>query len=75
MASSIYHAEMFRTIANMNAKYEENYHYANTSLTDHIGKIFTSSNSNSNISDSIIDMDCNINYKQLDQLSKNLNKK
>ena len=74
MASSIYHAEMFKNIANMSTNYEENFHFTNSSLTNHIGKVFTTK-SNSNITDSIVDMDCNINYKQLEQLSKKIVKK
>ena len=76
MASSIYHAEMFKDIitnANTNTNYEENYYSASSmtsNLTNHIGKIFKSASH----SDSLIDMDCNINYKQLEKLSQNNDK-
>ena len=81
MASSIYHAEMFKNIVNntmnntqpykFNISYEENYNYNNTSnLTNHIGQIFKTTSQYSNL----IDMECNINYKQLEQLSQNTKK-
>jgi hypothetical protein len=77
MASSIYHAEMLKNIiantnANTNANYEENYYSSSitSNLTNHIGQIFKSVSHDN----SLIDMDCNINYKQLEKLSQNNDK-
>ena len=87
MASSIYHAEMLKNIiantnanananananTNSNTNYEENYYSSSitSNLTNHIGQIFKSASH----SDSLIDMDCNINYKQLEKLSQNNDK-
>jgi hypothetical protein len=73
MASSIHNCEMYKSFCvDMNSKsiqlYEEDYYNVRSNITSHIGTIFKSFCSN------LVDQDNNINYMQLDALSKNINK-